>query len=142
MADEAGTARRGPRSGVRLALVSAAGVAAAALVVLTISHLDVVRTARTLAGVRWPWAATAFALMAVAMLFRAEAWHAVLVAAFPAIGSDRRPAYRGTMIGVLLSAALPGRVGEAGRAVVVSRRLGDTRRCLPVVVGTIVSQTL
>jgi phosphatidylinositol alpha-mannosyltransferase len=46
------------------------------------------------------------------------------------------------MIGVLLSAALPGRVGEAGRAVVVSRRLGDTRRCLPVVVGTIVSQTL
>jgi phosphatidylinositol alpha-mannosyltransferase len=142
MADQAPTARRRPGHGVRLALLSVAGVVAAALVALAVGHLDVARTAATLAGVRWPWAATAFALMAVAMLLRAEAWHAVLAAALPALGSDRRPAYRGTMIGVLLSAALPGRLGEAGRAVVVSRRLGDTRRYLPVVVGTIVSQTL
>src|SRR6478736_5949267 len=142
MADQAPSAPRRPGRGVRLALLSVAGLVAAALVVLTVGHLDVAKTADTLAGVRWPWAATAFALMAVAMLLRAEAWHAVLAAALPALGSDRRPAYRGTMIGVLLSAALPGRLGEAGRAVVVSRRLGDTRRYLPVVVGTIVSQTL
>jgi phosphatidylinositol alpha-mannosyltransferase len=130
------------RTGVRLALLSAAGVAAAGLVVLTAGHLDLTRTWSTLGGVRLPWVAAAFALMSVAMLLRAEAWHAVLVAAIPAIGHDRRAAYSGTMIGVLMSAALPGRVGEAGRALVVSRRLGDTRRCLPVVVGTIVSQTL
>lgn len=130
------------RSDARLALLAAAAVAGAGLVVLTAAHIDLSRTWHTLGDVQLRWVAIAFALMAVAMLLRAEAWHAVLVAAIPAIGRDRRAAYRGTMIGVLMSAALPGRLGEAGRAFVVSRRLGDTRRCLPVVVGTIISQTL
>ena len=46
------------------------------------------------------------------------------------------------MIGVLMSATLPARLGEPSRALIVARRLGRVRERLPVVLGTIVSQTL
>jgi phosphatidylinositol alpha-mannosyltransferase len=53
-----------------------------------------------------------------------------------------RDALQGTMIGVLMSATLPARLGEPARAMIVARRLGRPREGLPVVLGTIVSQTL
>jgi phosphatidylinositol alpha-mannosyltransferase len=46
------------------------------------------------------------------------------------------------MIGVLMSATLPARLGEPSRALIVARRLGRVRERLPVVIGTLVSQTL
>jgi phosphatidylinositol alpha-mannosyltransferase len=46
------------------------------------------------------------------------------------------------MIGVLMSATLPARLGEPSRALIVARRLGRVRERLPVVLGTLVSQTL
>jgi phosphatidylinositol alpha-mannosyltransferase len=46
------------------------------------------------------------------------------------------------MIGVLMSSTLPARLGEPARALVVARRTGRPRDHLPVVLGTIVSQTL
>jgi phosphatidyl-myo-inositol alpha-mannosyltransferase len=49
---------------------------------------------------------------------------------------------QGTTIGVLMSATLPARLGEPSRALVVARRLGRARDRLPVVLGTLVSQTL
>jgi phosphatidylinositol alpha-mannosyltransferase len=51
-------------------------------------------------------------------------------------------AVQGTTIGVLMSATLPARLGEPSRALVVARRLGRARDRLPVVLGTLVSQTL
>ena len=41
-----------------------------------------------------------------------------------------------------MSATLPARLGEPSRALIVARRLGRMRETLPVVVGTLVSQTL
>ena len=75
------------------------------------------------------------------MLIRAEAWHAVLRAALPNARVRRRDAARGTMIGVLMSATLPARLGEPSRALIVARRLGRVRERLPVVLGTLVAQT-
>ena len=46
------------------------------------------------------------------------------------------------MIGVLMSATLPARLGEPSRALIVARRLGRMRDRFPVVLGTLVSQTL
>jgi phosphatidylinositol alpha-mannosyltransferase len=47
------------------------------------------------------------------------------------------------MIGVMASAVVPGRVGEPARVVVLTRRLaGSTKRQLPIVAGTVFSQTL
>ena len=76
------------------------------------------------------------------MLLRAEAWHAILRAALPGVRVRRRDTARGTMIGVLMSATMPARLGEPSRALIVARRLGRMRDRFPVVLGTIVSQTL
>ena len=51
-------------------------------------------------------------------------------------------AWQGTAVGVLMSATLPARLGEPSRALIVARRLGRPREALPVVLGTLVSQTL
>ena len=46
------------------------------------------------------------------------------------------------MIGVLMSATLPARLGEPARALSLSRRTGRMRETFPVIVGTLVSQTM
>jgi phosphatidylinositol alpha-mannosyltransferase len=84
----------------------------------------------------------AFALMCLSMLLRAESWHAILRAALPGMRLRRRDTARATMIGVLMSATMPARLGEPSRALILSRRLGRMRDRFPVVLGTMVSQTL
>ena len=60
--------------------------------------------------------------MCLSMLLRAEAWHAILVAALPGVRVRRRDTARAEMIGVLMSATLPARLGEPSRALIVARR--------------------
>ena len=80
--------------------------------------------------------------MCASMFARAIAWHAILSAAPTWRKANRRDAMQGTFIGVLMSATLPARLGEPSRALIVARRLGRARETLPVVLGTMVSQTL
>src|SRR5207342_2834734 len=67
---------------------------------------------------------------------------AILQAALPQTRLRRADALQGTFIGVLMSATLPARLGEPSRALVVARRTGRPRENLPIVLGTVVSQTL
>ena len=76
------------------------------------------------------------------MVVRGLAWYAILRAAPTWRPARRRDALQGTFIGVLMSATLPARLGEPSRALIVARRLGRPRETLPVVLGTMVSQTL
>ena len=130
------TRRRGARR-ILLPLLAAAGVA---LAVVALARIGFGRIGDALLSVDVPWALAALLLMCVSMTLRAESWYAVLRAA--GTGARRTDAVRGTMIGVLVSAALPGRLGEPARAFVVSRRLGDARRWFATVVGTVFAQTL
>jgi phosphatidylinositol alpha-mannosyltransferase len=82
------------------------------------------------------------ALMCASMFLRAAAWHAILKAALTLARPRFADAMQGTTIGVLMSATLPARLGEPSRALIVARRLGRPRDSLPVVLGTLVSQTL
>ncbi len=82
------------------------------------------------------------AIMCAAMVARAFAWDAILKAALPRARIRLADAIRGTMIGVLMSSTLPARLGEPARALVVARRTGRPRENFPVVLGTLVSQTL
>ncbi len=82
------------------------------------------------------------AVMCSAMVMRAFSWHAILKAALPRARVRLADAMQGTMIGVLMSSTLPARLGEPSRALVVARRTGRPRENLPVVLGTVVSQTL
>jgi phosphatidylinositol alpha-mannosyltransferase len=123
----------------------AAGVGAATGVGLTALALDRIgmqSIGQALIGAAPTWILVGFALMCLSMLIRAEAWHAILRAALPGTPVRRRDAARGTMIGVLMSATLPARLGEPSRALIVARRLGRMRDRFPVVLGTLVSQTL
>jgi phosphatidylinositol alpha-mannosyltransferase len=80
--------------------------------------------------------------MCLSMVVRALSWHAILQAALPTSRIRRSDALQGTSIGVLMSATLPARLGEPARAMIVARRIGRPRETLPVVLGTLVSQTL
>jgi phosphatidyl-myo-inositol alpha-mannosyltransferase len=113
-----------------------------ALSVFALARIGVEDVTHALVSVQPVWALLAFVLMAASMVLRSEAWYAVLTPALPDRTVRRADVTRATMIGVFMSAILPGRVGEAGRAIVLSRRLGRVSRQLPVVVGTLFSQTL
>jgi len=82
------------------------------------------------------------AIMCSAMVLRAFSWNAILRAALPRARIRLSDAMQGTFIGVLMSSTLPARLGEPSRALVVARRTGRPREHLPVVLGTLVSQTL
>jgi phosphatidyl-myo-inositol alpha-mannosyltransferase len=84
----------------------------------------------------------AFALMSISMFFRAASWYWIARAALPGRPVRRRDVTSATMIGVLMSATLPARLGEPARALALARRTGRMRETFPVLLGTLVSQTL
>jgi phosphatidylinositol alpha-mannosyltransferase len=88
------------------------------------------------------WVIVAFALMSISMFFRAASWYWIARAALPDRPVRRRDVTSATMIGVLMSATLPARLGEPARALALSRRTGRMRETFPVLLGTLVSQTL
>ena len=135
----------GPRRAARVArkaLVVGGLVAGAGLTVLALQRIGIESIGRALVAATPWWVLAAFALMCASMLLRAEAWHAILRAALPGVRPRRRDTARATMIGVLMSATLPARLGEPSRALILSRRLGRMRDRFPVVLGTLVSQTV
>jgi phosphatidyl-myo-inositol alpha-mannosyltransferase len=84
----------------------------------------------------------ALGLMMGAMMMRAVSWYAIARAALPRSPVRRRDVTSATMIGVLMSATLPARLGEPARAMVLARRTGRMRNTFPVLLGTLVSQTV
>src|SRR5829696_4797127 len=127
---------------VRRGAIALAALGAAGGSYLALERIGVDRVTHTLVTSSPAWVLIGLALMCASMLFRAVSWHAILRAALP----DSRPrltdAWQGIAVGVLMSATLPARLGEPSRALIVARRLGRPREALPVVIGTLVSQTL
>ncbi len=121
-----------------LVLLLLAGIVAYAL-----SRLGLHKIGHALVTAKPGWVALAFVLMGSSLVLRSISWHAVLRAALPDTHIPWLPVTRATMIGVMGSAVFPGRVGEAARVVVLTRRLdGSSRRQIPVLAGTVFSQTL
>jgi phosphatidylinositol alpha-mannosyltransferase len=138
-------ARDASHPGARMARRLAIGfvaLLAAALAAIALQRIGVDRVSRALLDAAPPWVLLGLGLMCFSMVLRAVAWHAILRAALPQHRVRMRDALQGTFIGVLMSATLPARLGEPSRAFVVARRIGSVRLHLPVVLGTIVSQTL
>lgn len=128
----------GRRAGIAILVLLLAGVLAAAL-----SSLDVGKVGNALISARPQWLAAALIVMMSSLFARSLSWMEVLRAAIPKVAIDRLVVMRATMIGVLGSAVFPGRLGEPSRMVVVSRRLpASTMRMLPIVAGTVFSQTV
>ena len=137
-----GDGRRRVWKQVRRGAVVGGAIGGVGLAALALHRIGIESIGNALLGAQTFWVVFALALMCSSMLLRAESWHAILRAALPGVQVRRRWVTRGVMIGVLMSATLPARLGEPSRALIVARRIGRVRERLPVVLGTIVSQTL
>ncbi|MDQ6775940.1 MAG: flippase-like domain-containing protein [Actinomycetota bacterium] len=122
-----------------LASVSLGGLL---LTVLALQKIGIGSVAKALVGSSPWWVLVGLATMCAAMALRGLSWHAILRAALPDDRIRLADVMQGTFIGVLMSATLPARLGEPSRALVIARRTGRPRESLPVVLGTVVSQTL
>jgi phosphatidylinositol alpha-mannosyltransferase len=122
--------------------IAAAMLGAIALAVLALGRIGLENIGASLLASSPGLVITGLGLMCASMILRGLSWHAILRAALPGSRVRRFDALQGTFIGVLMSATLPARLGEPSRALIVARRLGRARDKLPVVLGTIVSQTL
>jgi phosphatidylinositol alpha-mannosyltransferase len=131
------------RPGRRRVGLIVAAILLAALLAFALSRLGLHRIGHALVTASPGWVALAFLLMAISLVVRSISWHEVLRAALPETRIPWAAVTRATMIGVMASAVVPGRVGEPARVVVLTRRLvGSTKRQLPIVAGTVFSQTL
>jgi phosphatidylinositol alpha-mannosyltransferase len=127
---------------VRRIAIAAAALGIVAMAVLALGRIGLQNIGASLLASSPVWVLTGLGLMCTSMVLRGLSWHAILRAALPGLRVRRSDALQGTFIGVLMSATLPARLGEPSRALIVARRLGRARDKLPVVLGTIVSQTL
>ena len=131
------------RTGRRRAGLIVTAIVLAALVLFALSRLNVGRIGHALITATPGWILLALLLMGMSLVLRSVSWHQTLRAALPDTAIAWPPVIRATMIGVMASAVFPGRIGEPSRVLVLTRRLdGPNRRLLPVVAGTVFSQTL
>lgn len=126
---------------LRRAAMAAFALLALLGTVLAFRRIGLHAIVTTLLGSSPAWVLVGLGTMCSAMAVRAVSWHAILKAAIPSGRVRLRDAMQGTFIGVLMSATLPARLGEPSRALIVARRTGRPREHLPIVLGTIVSQT-
>jgi phosphatidyl-myo-inositol alpha-mannosyltransferase len=132
--------RWGVRRRLGLLAVALLGIG---LAVFAVSRLNLQGVGHALATATPGWVVLAVVLMMLSLVLRACSWHQTLRAALPDTAIPWWPVVRATMIGVMASAVFPGRVGEPTRVLVLTRKLdGPTRHLLPIVAGTVFSQTL
>jgi phosphatidylinositol alpha-mannosyltransferase len=136
-----------PRAGGRHRTARRIGLGVAAIVGLGLTFMaarrvgvDQVLSSIVRSDVSWVLIATG--LMMSSMFLRASAWFSIAKSAMPAGRLRRRDVASATMVGVLMSATLPARLGEPARAMVLARRTGRMRETLPVLLGTLVSQSV
>jgi phosphatidyl-myo-inositol alpha-mannosyltransferase len=127
---------------VRRAAVAAVGIGGVVLALLALQRIGMANIAAALVSSSPSLVLAGLGIMCGAMVLRAFSWHAILRAALPRARVTLADAMQGTFIGVLMSSTLPARLGEPSRALVIARRTGRPREHLPVVLGTLVSQTL
>jgi phosphatidyl-myo-inositol alpha-mannosyltransferase len=132
---------RGRRVARRVGL-GVAGVLGVGLTALAAQKIGVDNVIASIVRSDVAWVLIACALMGSSLFFRAASWYWIARAALPNRPVRRRDVTSATMIGVLMSATLPARLGEPARAMTLARRTGRMRETFPVLLGTLVSQTM
>jgi phosphatidylinositol alpha-mannosyltransferase len=137
-----GDAPRRRRRRSRVAMVAAL-LLVGGLLAYALTRLNFSRAWHTLITATPGWIVLAIALMCASLVLRSVSWQRTLQAALPDTPISLAPVARATMIGVMASALFPARIGEPSRVIVLARRIsGPRRRLLPVIAGTVFSQTL
>jgi phosphatidylinositol alpha-mannosyltransferase len=133
--------KRGRKVARRVGL-GVAGALGIGLTVLAAQKIGVDKVVESIVRSNLTLVIVACALMAISLFFRAASWYWIARAALPNRPIRRRDVTSATMIGVLMSATLPARLGEPARALALARRTGRMRETFPVLLGTLVSQTM
>ena len=131
----------GRAQAARRAALGIAGVLALALTFIAAKRIGVGDALTNMVESDLGWVLVATGLMCASLLLRAISWMEIARSALPNTPLRRRDVTSATMIGVLMSATLPARLGEPARAMVLSRRTGRMRETFPVLLGTLVSQS-
>ena len=126
----------------RRVALAVAGVLGIVLTFIAAQRIGVDKVVESIVRSDMTWVLVATGLMIAAMLARAMSWYAIARSALPTSPLRRRDVTSATMIGVLMSATLPARLGEPARAMVLARRTGRMRETFPVLLGTLVSQSV
>ena len=126
----------------RRAALGIAGALGVGLTALAAQKIGVDNVVESIVRSNLTWVLVACGLMALSLFFRAASWYGIVRAALPNRPVRRRDVTSATMIGVLMSATLPARLGEPARAMTLARRTGRMRETFPVLLGTLVSQTM
>ena len=132
---------RGRKTARRIAL-GVAGAVGIGLTYLAANRVGFDQVLESIVRSDVSWVLIACGLMALSLFVRAASWFAIVRAALPNRPLRRRDVTSATMLGVLMSATLPARLGEPARAMVLARRMGRMRQTFPVILGTLVSQTV
>lgn len=135
----AGSNRRRNARRIGLGIAGALGLG---LTALAAEKIGVDKVVSSIVRSDISWVLIGCALMAISLFFRAASWYWIVCAALPNRQVRRRDVTSATMIGVLMSATLPARLGEPARAMSLARRTGRMRETFPVLLGTLVSQTV
>jgi phosphatidylinositol alpha-mannosyltransferase len=122
--------------------LAVAGLLGVGLTALAAQKIGIDNVVESIVRSNLTWVLIACALMATSLFFRAASWYWIARAALPNRPIRRRDVTSATMIGVLMSATLPARLGEPARALTLARRSGRMRETFPVLLGTLVSQTM
>jgi phosphatidylinositol alpha-mannosyltransferase len=130
------------RAVARRAGLAVAGALGIGLTYLAARRIGIDNVVESIVRSNLTWVLIACALMASSLFFRAASWYWIARAALPNRPIRRRDVTSATMIGVLMSATLPARLGEPARAMTLARRSGRMRETFPVLLGTLVSQTM
>jgi phosphatidylinositol alpha-mannosyltransferase len=130
------------RQAARRIGLAAAGATGLGLTAIAAEKIGVDNVVQSIVRSDLTWVLVACALMALSLFFRAASWYWIVRAALPSRPVRRRDVTSATMIGVLMSATLPARLGEPVRAMSLARRVGRMRETFPVLLGTLVSQTI
>ncbi|HEY2714765.1 MAG TPA: glycosyltransferase [Solirubrobacterales bacterium] len=133
--------KRGRRVARRIGL-GVAAILGIGLSVLAAQKIGVDKVVESIVRSDMSWVVIALLLMMSSLFFRAASWYWIARAALPNRPIRRRDVTSATMIGVLMSATLPARLGEPARALALARRTGRMRETFPVLIGTLVSQTM
>jgi phosphatidylinositol alpha-mannosyltransferase len=130
------------RQVARRAGLAVAGALGLGLTALAAQKIGVDKVVESIVRSNLTWVLVACGLMALSLFFRAASWYWIARAALPNRSVRRRDVTSATMIGVLMSATLPARLGEPARALALARRTGRMRETFPILLGTLVSQTM
>ncbi|MCC6222754.1 MAG: flippase-like domain-containing protein [Thermoleophilia bacterium] len=117
----------------RVALLAPLLAAVAAVLVWRAPDLHVVGNAFT--EVAWAWVAAAIGANLLSVASRAYAWRVVLGQALPPPHPSRRHVFSAFCVGLLGNAILPGRVGDVGRAAVLTRHVPHRSSNWPALFG-------